>query len=292
MNKSVRTAVAVFGALMVTLAIAPAAGAHDPIFVTADQTTPDTGPYMPDGSISWALYGSVVEPGDTRGFEFDLRDGDELVVSMLIPNLSPEVDLADDELPTMVLTTPDGSTIDVVPTTRDVFDEPFSKTSYVTLADVRQPGLAGRYTGLLTGNAPARFSVAIGVREIFFTDTERSGDRPSNFAEISQPLSVWYSTLPGEEPDLEDLEEGEAEIDLDMIEEAMESGEAEAPDGVLDGASQPPAETAIESPAEAAIEPVSEGDDGASTTWIAPVIVALIAALGAGVFFLRGRAAS
>jgi len=94
-----------------------------------------------------------------------------------------------------------------------VYDEPFSNTSYVNLYEEQGPGEAGRYRGIVTGNAPARFSVAIGINEIFFTETERSGDRPSSFAEISAPLTAWYSTPPGAEaPDL-DLAEGEGEID-------------------------------------------------------------------------------
>ena len=50
------------------------------------------------------------------------------------------------------------------------------------------------------------------------------------------PLTAWYTTLPNGDPDPTALADGEAEIDLDMIEEAMESGEAEAPEGSLDEA--------------------------------------------------------
>lgn len=278
MKQPERLVAAVFGALLLVVVLAPAASAHDPIFITEDQKTPDTGPYMPDGSISWALYGSVLESGDTRGFEFDLRAGDELLVSMLIPNISPEVDLSEDELFTVAVTRPDGSIIEMGPETREVFDEPFSKTSYVTLNEVSEPGQAGRYTGIVTGNAPARFSVAIGITEIFFTETERSGDRPSSFQEISQPLGIWYSTPPGEEPDLEALNEGEAEIDLDMVEEAMETGEAEAPQGALDGSDVG--------------ENAADDVDGSETAWIAPAVIAVIVVLGAGLFLLRGRATS
>ena len=112
----------------------PPASAHDPIFVQAEQTTPDVGPYMPDGAISWALYGSVLGPGDTRGFEFDLRDGEELYISLLIPNLEPELSLTDDqELPVLELEAPDGTTRTLTNDMREPFDEPFSATSYVTL---------------------------------------------------------------------------------------------------------------------------------------------------------------
>lgn len=295
--------------LLVTLT-APAS-AHDPIFITADQTTPDTGPFMPDGSISWALYGSVLFDGDTRGFEFDLRDGDDLVVSLLIPNLSPELELDDAELPVLDLDLPDGSTMQILPTIRDVFDEPFSNTSYVTLAELTEPGMAGRYRGVVTGGAAARFSVAIGINEIFFTETERSGDRPSNFMEISEPLGIWYSTPPGEAPVAGELAEGEAEIQMDLIEDAMGSGEAEAPDEAVsataadtssssEAASDRDADTelpdteradtdvgAVAGSTAAATAATSAGDDGSSVTWIAPVAIGLLALLGAGAYLRR-----
>ena len=304
-----RVLTALFLAVAVLLGVAPSAMAHDPMFITADQTTPDTGPFMPDGTISWALYGSVLDAGDTRGFEFDLREGDEVFVSLLIPNLSPEVDLPDGELPVIELEAPDGTMTMIIPEVRDVFDEPFSNTSYVTLAEYRQPGLSGRYRGLVVGGAAARFSVAIGETEIFFTDTERSGERPSNFAEITVPLTAWYTTLPNGDPDPNSLADGEAEIDLDMIEDAMESGEAEAPEGSLDEAPAAsveeaalPAEAEAADPAdtEEAVEPDTtetastpvEPDGGSSTTWVAPVLIGAVAVVGAGVFMARRKPAA
>jgi hypothetical protein len=245
---------------------------------------------MPDGTISWALYGSVLDIGDTRGFEFDLRDGDELYVSLLIPNLSPEIDLGDDELPTMDLEAPDGTVTTIVPEVREVFDEPFSRTSYVTLAERREPGQAGRYRGVVTGGAAARFTVAIGETEIFFTETERSGDRPSSFDGIAAPLQAWYSTPAGEEPN-RDLAEGEGEIDLEMVEEAMESGDASAPDDALgDPAESEPADgDAGHSGTEQVAAPGATESSGSSTTWVAPVVVAGVAATGIGALTLRRR---
>jgi len=321
----VRSLCAIAVAALMVLGFAAPAYAHDPIFVTDDQKTPDIGPFMPDGSISWALYGTVLDAGDTRGFEFDLREGDEVFVSLLIPNLEPEVDLGDSELPIIELEAPDGSVTVISPVVRDVFDEPFSNTSYVTLAEYREPAQAGRYRGLVIGNAPSRFSVAIGETEIFFTETERSGNRPGSFAEITVPLTAWYTTPPGGEPDTNALAEGEAEIQLDMIEEAMESGEADAPAGSLDTATEPtgaeespsqgdaPAEdlpadeepqqqTQVDSNApvtddetiqEAASSLAADGDSddsASSTTWVAPVVVAVIAVLAGGAYAGRRRA--
>ena len=123
------------------------------------------------------------------------------------------------------------------------------------------------------------------------------------------PLTAWYTTLPNGEPDPTALAEGEAEIDLDMIEDAMESGEAEAPEGSLDEApAQEPEATvpeatepeATESEAEDPSEPDTtetatapvEPDGGSNTTWVAPVLIGAIAVVGAGVFMVRPKPAA
>lgn len=320
---SIRLVIAAAVACLVSVAVvAPAALAHDPIFLSDDQTTPDVGPFMPDGSISWALYGQVLDVGDTRGFEFDLRDGDELFIGLLIPNLSPEVDLADADLPVLEIERPDGSTIFIDIEGRDVFDEPFSQTSYVNLAEVREPAMAGRYRGVVTGNAPARFSVAIGETEVFFTETERSGDRPGSFAEITVPLRAWYTTPPGGEPTGE-LADGEAEIDLELIEDAMTDGDGSVAEGVDEDAVMAEAEevaddatdeelveepaaddamsdeeatdaSATEAPSAeeaaadvASSEPAVLADGGGSATWVAPVAIGALAVIGAGAWMAR-----
>lgn len=42
--------------------------AHDPLFLTSEQSTSDTGPYLPDGTISFAFYGEFLVEGETRSF--------------------------------------------------------------------------------------------------------------------------------------------------------------------------------------------------------------------------------
>jgi len=278
-------ALAVGVVLMVAL---PAAQAHDPIFIADDQTTPDSGPFMPDGSISWALYGQVLSAGDTRGFEFDLRDGEELYISLLIPNLEPELSLTDGDLPIVELESPDGSSRTLTAEVREVFDEEFSRTSYVTLHELREPAQAGRYRGVVVGSAPSRFTIAIGETEIFFTETERSGDRPSNFMEISAPLNAWYSTPPGGEPTGETAA-GEAEIDLDRIEEAMGSGEGEIAEGGSLRGDESTDKSATQAPS-AATSAVA-ADEGGSNGWVAPVVIGAVVILGGGAFLARRRGA-
>ena len=44
------------------LLVADVVRAHDPIILTDEQTTPDGGPFLPDGTISFALYGTFDGP--------------------------------------------------------------------------------------------------------------------------------------------------------------------------------------------------------------------------------------
>ena len=97
---------------------AGAASAHDPLFLTSDQTTPESGPLLPDGTISFAIYGDLAGDGDTRGLQVVFDEGDRLLVEVLIPALSPEADLADDQLPVATVVAPDGSETTLVPILR------------------------------------------------------------------------------------------------------------------------------------------------------------------------------
>lgn len=263
-------------AVATVLVMGAPAAAHDPIFLTDDQTTPDTGPYLPDGAISWALYGTVADTGDTRGFEFDLRAGEELYISLLIPNLDPELSLSDDELPVMEVTRPDGSVLTIDPVPGVIYDEPFSQTSYVTLHESREPAQAGRYQGVVTVRAPARFTVAIGEREEFGTPADRTVDRPQGFMAMGPPLDAWYSTPPGEEPVVDD--DAEITVDVEAAEEALaELAETEA--------EQTADADDTDSGLPAGSEPSPDG--GGSLTWVLPVV--LVAALVVGAVVVRSR---
>ncbi len=296
-------------AVLVSWALASPASAHDPIFLTDEQVSPETGPYLPDGSISFAIYGSLLNPGETRGFEFDLRDGEELYLSLLIPDLAPETELADTELPTMTLMDPDGGERPIEANIREPFSDPFSGTDYVTLFETVEPVPGGRYSVVVTGTSPTRFVVAVGTKEEFFTPTERSVDRPSSFPGIAAPLNAWYTTpADGSEPVNADDAAGadeDVDIDVDLIEEELaklEEGEAADSEAATDanaeaevaeseGAEGEAAEGEDDGAAEAALvsdDADGDGDDGGGgTTWVAPVGVALAAAVGAGVYFRR-----
>ena len=67
--------------------------AHDPIILTDTQTSPDAGPLLPDGTISFALYGTLNSAGDTRGLRVHFDSGDSVDITLSIPDRSPENEL-------------------------------------------------------------------------------------------------------------------------------------------------------------------------------------------------------
>ena len=166
--------------------------AHDPLFLLPDQETPSQGPLLPDGTISFALYGEFLAEGETRGFQANFEDGDLFQLELLIPALDPEQSLQQDQLPFLRLTTPDGSEQTLYPSIRTRFDEPFTNTSYFTLVQERGTAQDGVYDVMIVSRAPARFTTAIGIKEQFGTPVQRAGERPSSFTETSDRLGEWY----------------------------------------------------------------------------------------------------
>ena len=176
----------------VGLMFASPAKAHDPIILTSDQRTPADGPLLPDGTVSFALYGTLEEPGDTRGFRVTFAEGDNLYFSLLIPDLAPENALADDQLPRLDIVDPSGVSTTILPTTRVPFPEPFTGTNYVRLADSVGTAIAGTYEVTISGDAPARFTVSVGTKELFGTEVENAPNRDLGVGGVM----TWYETPP------------------------------------------------------------------------------------------------
>ena len=166
--------------------------AHDPIILTEAQTTPDAGPLLVDGTISFALYGTLMVPGDTRGVRVQLEAGDTLDLSLLVPALEPEQSLADAAMPMLSVVRPDGSPEFLRLTERVRFDESFSGTSYVRLLEFSEPAQPGVYRLMVSGDVPARFTLAVGTVEQFGTPVENVVDREG----ASVGIATWYATPP------------------------------------------------------------------------------------------------
>jgi len=168
------------------------ARAHDPIILTADQSTPADGPLLPDGTISFALYGTLEAPGDTRGFRVAFAADDPLYLSVLIPDLAPENSLADELLPYLVVEDPAGAVTELRVDEPVAFAEPFTGTNYVTLAVLTGPAMAGTYSVTIAGDAPSRFTVAVGTKELFGTEVENVPNRNEGVPGVME----WYSSAP------------------------------------------------------------------------------------------------
>ena len=177
--------------LVVLFVLMPAAvaSAHDPIILTAEQTTPARGPLLVDGTISFALYGSLEGPTDTRGFRVQFQQDDPLYLLILIPDLAPENALEDGLLPTLEVLDPMGEVSTYEPTERVTFAEPYTGTNYVGLLVYEGVALGGIYEITIKGLAASRFTVSVGKIEQFGTAVEDIDNRDLGVAGVMD----WYA---------------------------------------------------------------------------------------------------
>ena len=192
MKKFALIFLALFGLLPASVA-----KAHDPIILTSNQSTPADGPLLPDGTISFALYGSLESPADTRGFRVNFIEGDSLYLSILIPDLAPENQLDDASLPFVELTDPSGAKTKLSVSDKVSFAEPFTGTNYVRLTELTTVAISGTYSVVITGNSPSRFTVSVGQKEMFGTSVENVPNRDLGVGGVMS----WYensSTLTAE----------------------------------------------------------------------------------------------
>lgn len=187
MKKFLLVAIILFGLLP-----ASSAKAHDPIILTSDQRTPSDGPLLLDGTISFALYGSLDSAGDTRGFRVKFNAGDPLYFSILIPDLAPENALDDSLLPFLNVEDPNGAILNLATTERVSFAEPYSGTNYVRLTGFNSTAVGGTYSITVAGDSPARFTVSIGQKEMFGTPVENISNRELGVAGVMD----WYAGEP------------------------------------------------------------------------------------------------
>ena len=245
--------------------------AHDPLFLLPDQETPSQGPLLPDGTISFALYGEFLTEGETRGFQANFEDGDLLQLELLIPALDPEQSLQQEQLPFIRLTTPDGSEQTLYPSIRTRFDEPFTNTSYFTLIRERGTAQGGIYDVVIVSRAPARFTTAIGIKEQFGTPVQRAGERPSSFAETSDRLGEWYDNS-NSDPLRESDDENSVASDTETL-------EGSAPETTVEEPEIPSEDLGTQrATPEQGVEDLKTGDEPSTnqTLWLL-VIIAIVA---------------
>ena len=154
-------------AVAVLLAGSSPAQAHQPVRLTAANPTPDRGPLLVDGTVSFAVY-ATVQGQQTRGFRFGLRTGQRLETQLLVVDKAPGNALAAAALPEVVITDPSGNRTILTPAERSPFLEPYSGTKYLYLARLSDAGVGGTYQVLVRSRStrPVEAVVAVGYREV------------------------------------------------------------------------------------------------------------------------------
>ena len=248
---------------------ASSALAHDPLILLPEQKTPAEGPLLPNGTISFALYGSLLEGGDQRGFQFILEPEDRLNISLLIPNLQPENELPEKKLPRLFLYRPDGSVLEGISDLYVPFDEPFSMTRYIRIFDHTEQSLGGLHQVKIVGSHPSRFTASIGYIESFGTPVENVPNREAGRTGISD----WYQNPVPENP----LETSEEETVAPIAEEST----VEKPDTTLVETSE---EEIVASVIEKVKPEISESTSSSSSKIYIPIVIgSLLLLFSAGI---------
>lgn len=152
-------------ALMVPLSVLPA-HAHQPVMLLGSDSTAARGPLLEDGTVSFAINASFAKAGERKGFRANFKAGDNLEVQYLIIDRRPENKLKNNQLPTLVITSPTGKRTTLSFTERTKFFEPYGNTNYFYLSRLSATAEAGTYSFLMTARTKSAITVAVGDREV------------------------------------------------------------------------------------------------------------------------------
>ena len=153
-------------ALALATTMAAPASAHQPVFLLPTDTTPNAGPLLVDGTVSFAIRATFTKSGQKQAFRAALKEGDELAVQYLIVDKKPENTLKTTLLPQLVITSPSGKKITIKINERTKFYEPYGRTNYLYLARYNAPAESGVYQFVATSRARASITIAVGEKEI------------------------------------------------------------------------------------------------------------------------------
>ena len=141
--------------------------AHQPVNLTAANSSADKGPILVDGTISFAIRANFSKANQTQGFRASLKAGELVNFEYLIMDRAPENKLANNKLPVATITDPSGKKTVIKFTERSKFFEPYGRTNYLYLARYSQTAVDGIYKFTLQSKAKAAITVAVGSKETF-----------------------------------------------------------------------------------------------------------------------------
>lgn len=187
-------------ALALAATLATPAVAHQPVFLLPTDTTPNAGPLLVDGTVSFAIRASFTKSGQKQAFRAALKEGDELAVQYLIVDKKPENALKNTMLPQLVVTSPTGKKVTMRFTERTKFYEPYGRTNYLYLARYNAPAEAGIYQFVATSRARAAITIAVGDKEI--PGEVLRGPAPTPVASTAPMMKPTPTPSPTPEPEM------------------------------------------------------------------------------------------
>lgn len=267
----------VAGAGTVVLASMPA-GAHQPIFVT-EGAPAESSPLIEDGTVSFAVYGRIDNPGGEVTFRVRHGADQTFAVEVLVPDQPPENERTSFDHVTLTVTDPTGARSEATGNgVLATFDEPFSKTSYLRVLTWTAPAVPGVSTVTVRSEIPTRVTVATGTVERF--DGAVSDYEPRPITE----LATWYATPPASPATTADTDAPGANDDPSADETATSE------DGARPATEEPATDEPATSEAAAPLGAPDE-DDGVSGFGAAAALAAAAAAAVTAVLLLRRRRA-
>ena len=159
-----RLVIAVIAALVLS---SSAAFAHQPVVLLDTDTTAAKGPLLVDGTVSFAIRASFTKSGQKKAFRAQFQEGDALEVQLLIIDKKPENALKSSQLPSVVITGPDGFKTTMKISERTLFFETYTRTNYFYLARYSGVAKAGIYNVVVTSKAKSAITLGVGEKEIF-----------------------------------------------------------------------------------------------------------------------------
>ena len=154
-------------AIMFTISNLTPAYAHQPINLTATNSSADKGPIIVDGKVSFVIRANFSKPNQTQGFRAALQAGETLYFEYLIIDKAPENKLAKNKLPVATITDPAGKKTVIKFTERTKFYYPFLNTNFLYLARYDQTAIDGVYKFTLQSKTKAAIQVVVGSLETY-----------------------------------------------------------------------------------------------------------------------------
>ena len=187
-------------ALALAATMATPASAHQPVFLLPTDTTPNAGPLLVDGTVSFAIRASFTKSGQKQAFRAALKEGDVLEVQYLIIDKKPENALKNTMLPQLVITSPTGKKLTMRFTERTKFLEEYSRTMYLYLGRYTAPAEAGIYQFVATSRARAAITIGVGYQEI--PGEVLRGPAPTSVASTAPMMKPTPTPSPTPEPEI------------------------------------------------------------------------------------------